>query len=488
MKRLPKRLLLAIALAWPGAEAAWAQQDPGADGTWTLQEAVEYAKANNLQVRQAYIDQQTAEVNLRQSRFARLPSLNGNASHSYNYGTSIDPLTNEFKNEQIRSNNFSASATVPLFQGLQLTKQIKQGELTAEANANDVLAIQNDITLQILTSYLNILFANELIKTAELQRSNTQQQLDRTRILFDAGSVAETNVLELESQLASDELNVINAQNQAEISRLNLIQLLDLDNPEAFEVDIPELPNPDVQLAAINTEQVFDVAVQTLPEIKAADLRVQSAQAGVGVARGAYYPRLFFNASMFTGYSSSRALFGNEVVAGEFIAQEIGFNNPNGTDPVTIFVPRTVPTITETPFWDQIDDNYGKSISFSLSIPVFNGLQTRSAVERAKLNQQSAKLNADLQRNQLRQNIEQAAADARASLRSFIASRRQVESLERSYRNAELRLNAGIINSTDFNVISNDFRRAQSDLLQAKYDYIFKLKVLDFYQGKDISF
>lgn len=223
MKKTSKSLLLALGLSLAGASAATAQQDPGADGVWTLQEAVEYAKLHNLQVRQALIDKQGADVNLRQSKFTRLPSLNGGASHSYNYGTSIDPLTNEFQNQQIRSNNFSATAAVPLFQGLQLQKQVKQNEILVEATANDVLSTQNDITLQILTSYLNILFANEVVKTAELQQASTQQQLDRTRILFEAGSVAETNVLELESQLASDELNLINAQNQIEISRLNLI-------------------------------------------------------------------------------------------------------------------------------------------------------------------------------------------------------------------------------------------------------------------------
>lgn len=488
MKKTSKSLLLALGLSLAGASAATAQQDPGADGVWTLQEAVEYAKLHNLQVRQALIDKQGADVNLRQSKFTRLPSLNGGASHSYNYGTSIDPLTNEFQNQQIRSNNFSATAAVPLFQGLQLQKQVKQNEILVEATANDVLSTQNDITLQILTSYLNILFANEVVKTAELQQASTQQQLDRTRILFEAGSVAETNVLELESQLASDELNLINAQNQIEISRLNLIQLLDLDNPESFEIVVPEVPAPDTNITIVSPDQVYDVAVQTLPEIKAADLRIQSAETGVGIARGAYYPRLSLNGSLFTGYSSSRSLFSNDAVEGEYIRQDIGFQNPDGTVPVSVYVPRTVTTVTETPFWDQIDENYGKSIAFSLSIPVFNGLQARSDVERAKLTRETAQLNAELQRNQLRQNIEQAAADAQAALRSYVASRRQVESLERSYRNAELRLNAGIINSTDFNVISNDYRRAQSDLLQAKYDYIFKLKVLDFYQGKDISF
>ncbi|MDX5438606.1 MAG: TolC family protein, partial [Pontibacter sp.] len=243
---------------------------------------------------------------------------------------------------------------------------------------------------------------------------------------------------------------------------------------------------PALNAAIIAPDQVYDVAVQTLPEIEAADLRVQSAEAAVGIARGAYYPRLNFSAAIFTGYSSGRPYPFPEQVEGVFERRFVGYSDALGTEPFYLYSP--VSRSQEYSFSDQIGDNLGKQLQFSLSVPIFNGLQARSAVARAKLNQQSAQLNAELERNQLRQNIEQAAADAQAALKKYVASKRQVESLERSFKNAELRLNAGIINSTDFNVIANDYRRAQTDLIQAKYDYFFKLKVLDFYQGKDLSF
>lgn len=487
MNKYSKGLLLAFCLSFAAANTALAQQQIS-DGKWTLQEALDYAVGNNLQVRQAIINRQVAEVNLKQAKNDLLPSLNGNASHSYNYGTFRDPLTGEFDNGQIRSNNFSTSANVPLFQGLQLQKQIKQNRLLAEASATDVAVTQNDVVLQVLTSYLNILFATELVKTADLQRTSTQKQLERNRILFKAGSVAETDVLELEAQLSSDELNVINAQNQAEISRLALIQLLNLDASTEFEVIIPELPDPQDNPTIVAPDQIYDVAEQRLPLIRSADLRVGSAEAAIGIARGAYYPRVSLSGSLSTGYSSSRGIFGAQIIEGAYDPRMVGFQSSDGSRPFTVYVPKTEPTFLRTSFNNQLDENFGQAVALSLSVPILNSLQARNNVARAQLNYESALLNAKQQRNQLRQNIEQAAADAQAAYRKYIASKSQVSSLARSFRNAELRLNSGIINSTDYTVISNNYRRAQSDLIQAKYDYFFKLKVLDFYQGKNISF
>ncbi|MEJ8756546.1 TolC family protein [Pontibacter sp. H259] len=480
-------LVLAIGLFLAGTDYASAQQASDKD-KWTLREAIEQAVKSNIQVQQSKVNKQQADVNLKQSKLDLLPNINGNASHGYNYGTFRDPLTGQFDNGQIRSNNFSLSAGVPLFQGLQLQKQIRQNNYLAEASAADVLVTQNDITLQVLTSYLNILFAKELISTSELQRTSTQKQLDRARILFKAGSVAETNVLELEAQLSSDELTVINAQNQAEISRLNLVQLLNLDDATNFDVIIPEIPDPQANPVVIAPDQVYDVAVQTMPVIKSVDLRVNSAEAGIGIARGAYYPRLSLSGGISSGYSSSRGEFGAEIIPGAFEKQFVGFETENGSNPINVYVPRTTPTFTRTGFSTQLDDNFGQSVGLSLTVPIFNSFIARNNVERSKLNYETAQLNAKQQRNQLRQNIEQAAADAQAAYRKYVASVAQVGSLERSFKNAELRLNSGVINSTDFTVIANNYRRAQSDLIQAKYDYFFKLKVLDFYQGKDISF
>ncbi|MCX2739367.1 TolC family protein [Pontibacter anaerobius] len=484
MKKTSKTLLLVLGIGLAGSTGAMAQQDPSGDGIWTLQEAVGYANANNLQVRRTKLNKGLAETDLKQSRFDRLPSVNGSSSYNFNYGTYVDPTTSELRSEQSQTNNFQLSASVPLFMGFQQVNSIKQNELALQAIEQDVLSAQNDITIQIVTSYLNILFADELIKISQQTRDLTKQQLDRTKILFDAGSVAENAVLDLESQLAADDLELINAENQRDISRLSLMQLLNLPTSQEFQIEIPEIPEPDQDPVLLSGDQVYDVAVQTLPAIKAADLRVLSAAKALDVARGGYYPRLSMFGSLNTFYSSARDL--RFPIEGTFSPNRIGFMNSEGTDPFIIYTPAS--RIESYEYFDQLKDGVGKNFGFNLQIPILNGLQVRSNVQRAKLQQQDAQINADIARNNLRQTIEQAYVDAVAAQRRYVAAKEQLRAAEKNYSNAQLRLNAGVINTVDFNIIANSYRAAQSNLSQAKYEYTFKLKVLDFYQGKDISF
>lgn len=484
MRKMPVWLFVAIGLSLAGTTTAIAQQNPN-DNKWSLIEAVEYARNNNLQVRQSRIIRELNKVDLKQAHFQRLPSINGSSNVTYSSGTTVDPTVQELRTTEYTSIGLQAGATLPVFMGFQQTNLIKQYGLELQASEQDLLALQNDITLQIVTSYLNILFAQELIKTSELQKYTTQQQLDRTRILFKAGSVAENAVLDLESQLSSDELNIISAQNQRDIARLSLTQLLNLEGSELdnFEIDIPEVPEPSDLPALVNPDNVYDIASQTQPSIKGAELRVLSAARAMQVARGAYYPRLTLSAGINTFYNSQGRLYD---FSGGFEGRSIGYTDNTGTEELIIYSPGLVEK--DYPFTEQLRNTIGKQIGLSINVPVFNGLQARSGVQRAKLAEQNAKLNADIERNQLRQTIEQAYVDALAAQRKYTAAKQQLTALERSFKNAELRLESGIINTVDFYVIANNYRNAQSSLLQAKYEYTFKLKVLDFYQGKDISF
>jgi outer membrane protein len=491
MKKVSKKLLLAISLTMTGMAAAMAQQPGnGGDNVWSLEEAVNYAKSKNLQVLQIQTNNSLNKADLNQRKFERLPSINGGGSYNYNTGSFQDPVSFTLVTQDAQTSNLQLNASLPLFMGFQQTNLIKQTQLELQASELDVLSAQNDITIQIVTSYLNILFADELIKISELTRNLTQQQLDRTRILFKAGSVAENSVLDLESQLAADDLELINAQNQRDISRLSLMQLLNLPSSQEFQIEVPEIPEPDQNPVLVSGEQVFDVAAQTLPAIQAADLRVLSASKALDVARGGYYPRLSLSAGIFSRYSStSEFLLGRETINEGLQRRELGYSDPGGTQQVVIYVPNVyeLPLYGNYPFFDQLKDNINKQVGVSLQVPIFNGLQARSNVQRAKLQQQNAKINADIARNNLRQTIEQAYVDAVAAQRRYIAASEQLRAAEKNYGNAQLRLNSGVINTVDFNIVANTFRSAQSNLVQAKYEYTFKLKVLDFYQGKDIS-
>ncbi|GAB3531848.1 TolC family protein [Pontibacter brevis] len=487
MKKNSKKLLLVIGLSLSGMAGAMAQQQGGGnDNVWSLEEAVNYAKANNLQVKRSKLNRQFTQADLTQSKFGRLPSINGGSSYNFNYGTYVDPTTSELRSEESRTNNWQLNASVPLFAGFQQVNAIKQNEIELRASEQEVLSAQNDVTLQIINSYLNILFADELIKISQQTKDLTQQQLDRTRILFKAGSVAENAVLDLESQLAADDLELINAKNQRDISRLSLMQVLNLPASEDFSIVVPEIPEPDKDPVLVNSQQVYEVALQTLPAIQGADLRVLSAAKALDIARGAYYPRLSMFASYNTFYSSARDFRFPEE--GALQPTPIGFTDSEGTNPFIIYTPTTTFRRETYEYLDQLRDGVGKNFGFSLQVPIFNGLQVRTNVQRAKLQQQDAQINADIARNNLRQTIEQAYVDAVASQRRYASAREQLRAAEKNYSNAQLRLNSGVINTVDFNIIANNYRAAQSNLVQAKYEYFFKLKVLDFYQGEDISF
>ncbi|GAB3202032.1 outer membrane protein [Pontibacter aydingkolensis] len=486
MKKTSRILLLALGLACSaGLSDSFAQQAPS-DGTWSLQEAIAYAKANNLQIRRNYLNRELSKTDLNQSKFERLPSLNGSSSYNFNFGTYVDPTTQDLRSESSQTNSFQLGASLPLFMGFQRVNAIKQNELDLQVAEQEYLSAQNDITIQLTTSFLNILFAEELVKLSTQTRDLTNQQLGRTRILFNAGSVAENAVLDLESQLAADDLDLINAENQRDLSKLSLMQLLNLPASRDFQIEVPEIPEPDQDPVVVSSEQVYDVAVQTLPAIQAADLRILSAQKGLELARGGFYPRLSMFGGLNTFYSSARDFRFPEQ--GSLRQTTIGFSDSEGTDPFIIYTPTTTFRRETYEYIDQLKDGVGKNFGFSLQVPIFNGLQARSNVSRAKLQQQDAQINADLARNNLRQTIEQAYLDALAAQRRYKAAKEQLQASEKNYKNAQLRLNNGVINTVDFNIIANNFRAAQSNLLQAKYEFTFKQKVLDFYQGKDISF
>ncbi|KAA5547874.1 TolC family protein [Adhaeribacter rhizoryzae] len=450
--------------------------------TWTLQECVEHALKNNLRIKQTQLDARLTNINLKGSQANMLPSVNGSTNYGFNFGRSIDPTENTFINQQIQSASFSVSASVPIFNGFQIQNTIKQNRINKEAAETDILTAQNDIALNVAAAYLQIIFSDALLENARVQLSSSQQQAERTQKLFRAGSVAGSNVLEIEAQVATDELAIINAQNQKDIAELNLMQLLDLKKVTDFEVVRPDIKDPGQEIINFDPEEIYGLAQQNMPQVRSAELRVNSALKGIDISKGAYLPRLAIGGNLNTQYSSARSLF---LGTNTFVPQPLGFTDAAGTQPFLVYVPGRVSQ--KYPFLDQLTDNQGKSLFLSLNIPILNGLQVRNNVARSVLNHESAVLNTEIVRNQLRQNIQQAYADALAAQKKFTATRRQLEALEQTFKNAEIRFNNGVLNPTEFNVARNNFIRAQTDLIQAKYDYTFRLKVLDFYQGKPLS-
>ncbi|MVN75777.1 TolC family protein [Hymenobacter sp. HMF4947] len=481
--------------ARPAAPPAAALSTPAAaaTGPWSLQRAIDYALANNLGVRLNQLQAQNNEQVLRQSKAALLPTANINATQAWQYGTSVNPLTFEFQSQTVRANNFSGVSQLVLFQGFQLRNTIKRNVLDYQASVQDIEKSKNDLSLNVASAFLQLVLAQELVRANQTRVASDQAQIERSKLLLKAGSIPESTLLDSESQLATDELNVTTAQNQADLARLSLLQLMNIDpaTAQGFAIEVPVLPDPDDEAPyVIDLNQTFQTAAARLPEITAAELRVQSARRSIDLARGAYYPRFALTGQIFTGYSSSSV---SRVVTGTSAGTNYPLTviDPSGATVntgYTVILPGQ-PTYDALPvrFFDQLNNNLGKSIQFGLSVPILNGLQVRTSVQRAIINEQASSVRADQARLTLRQSIEQAYADARAAQLQYSAAKRQVAALTLTQRNSEIRFNNGLLSGTEFNIAKNNLNFAVSNQLQAKYTFIFRRKVLDFYQGRPLA-
>ena len=473
------------------APAVLGQPAPAPAGPWTLRAAVDYALTHNLAVRQSELTAQQQDASLRLNRAALLPTAGLSGTQGFNFGTNRDPFTNQFQQLNVRSNNFSASGQVTLFAGFQLRNTVRQGQLDAQAARLDTEKARNDLSLNVASSFLQLLLAQELIRASEARLGSVREQVTRSEKLLRAGAVAEGNVLDSRAQLAGEERTLVTAQNQRDLAQLALVQQLNLDPAGAagFAVVVPALPDPATLAAdALTPADAYERARQRLPEIQAADLRVAGARRGLEVARGAFYPRLTVAGGLQTGFSSVRTqqLVNKERVnATPVFERSAGAPGGYGATPYVLLQPafETLPYS----FLDQLANNRGEFVQFSLNVPILNGLQTRVGVQRAQVNVQQVELRAEQTRLQLRQNVQQSYADALAAQRRYAASARQAEALGLAFRNAEIRFNNGLLNGTDFNIARNNLTAAESDMIQAKYEFFFRHKVLDFYQGKPLD-
>lgn len=448
---------------------------------WSLQQCIEYALKNNIQLKQQQINTDAAKIDYLQSKAQILPSINANASHNYNYGRNIDPTTYSFTTSQLLSQNLSANLNLPLFNGLQNYYTIKQNQANVTASKYDLDKLKNDISLNVASSYLQVLFDMELIAIAQNQLEITKKQLVRVEQLLAVGSVAKSNLLDVQAQLASEELTITNAQNRLDLSYLTLAQLLDLDSIKNFRITKPDIIMPANASVSMNTEQIYNSAVSSLPEIKSAWVKLKSSEHGLSIAKGRISPRLSLNGSIGSTYSS----ISQRVISTQFMGYY-----PNGD--ITslgdqVLSPINLPLFEKVPLKNQFDNNLNKSIGFQLSIPIFNSLSTYASIKKAQLSVLNSKYTLNLAENQLRKTIEQAYLDASAALKKHNASIKSTDALRESYKYAEEKFTLGAITSFDYSESKNKLIKAESELLQAKYDYVFKTKILDFYLGKPIT-
>ncbi|MFO8066637.1 MAG: TolC family protein [Bacteroidales bacterium] len=447
---------------------------------WTLQDCIEYAWDNNLVIKQQELGVGLAEQNLLQSRGNLFPTLNANASHGYNYGRTVDPFTNEFATESVQTNNFSISSGLTLFSGLQILNSIRQSKLELEASKYDVESVRNDIALAIASAYLQILYSIEMVEVNESQLEITKQQIERTKKLVESGAQPKGTLFNIEAQLASEELQLINAKNRLDLAYLDLIQLLDIKEADSFEISIPEVEITDEDKLEYTPLEMYSVAVSIQPEIKSSDIKVESAKKGLSIAKGGRSPMLSLRGAYGSGYSgASREV--TEVIMGE--PTEIGVTATG----VSVYAPSFEYETRIKPFNDQLEDNLNRNFGLYLTIPIFNNFQVSSSVAKSKINVDNAKITSQRTRDQLFKTIQQAHADASAALKRFHASEVNVKALQESFRYIEQRFNVGMVNHFEYNDAKNRLVAAESEMLQSKYEYIFRIRILDFYIGNPIE-
>ncbi len=426
---------------------------------WTLQECIDYAEENNLQIRQRALNTEMKQNALKQARLSRLPTFNLSSNYSYSSGRVLDETTYNFTNNSVNFLGFNAGGSMSLFSGLQKARMVQQSRYQLMASLEDLERAKKDISLNIALAYLQILLDRELLAVAEQQLAVTREQIARTRNLVEAGSLPAGNLLEVEAQAASEASAVVSRRNALDLAYLGLAQLLDLDSVENFDIVVPEIAEPDSLFVLPSVAEVYSDALNTMPAIRGAAYRLKSSEVALQVARGAKSPRLSLNGNFNTSFSDNR--------------KKILGVDPNGGILYEAY-----------PFGEQLADNRNWMVGLGLTIPIFNGWQVQREVNNARLGIRDAQLQLETEKKALYKEIQQAWADARAAMNKYLAMKKTVASMEESFRYTARKFDVGLVTSIDYNTAKNQLTKAQSDLLAAKYEFVFKINVLNFYRGK----
>ncbi len=455
--------------------------------TWTLDSCVTYARTNNISVHQSENSIKLSEINETVATGGFLPTLNAQGSHGYNWGQRIDQFTNQFATERIRSNNFGIASSINIFNGFQQINTLKQSELNTDASKWNYQKMLNDISLNVASAYLNILINKEFNQIAKRTLEATDRQVSRMEKLVASGQMSQGSLNEILAQQASNNANVVSTANNVELAKLSLMQLLQLDPAQmsSFDVVVPNLEEVETLDMISNPDVIVQAALSSFPEIKSATVNVASAGLGKKIAAAGYYPSFNASFSYGTGYSGAA-----KVVSGNPDTLSYPIGTVVGTGEFVTSIPQLMYSLSDyrtKEFGAQLKDNVNKSLFFTVNIPLFNGFSTHSGVKRAEINYINAQLQLDQAKQTITQNVHQSHADAKAALANYYAGKSSVVANEKAFEWAELRYDQGLTNLVDFANSRTNLENARATLTRNKYEFIFKLKVLEFYQGKNIS-
>ena len=423
--------------------------------TWTLEDCLRYASQNNIAVRQADFNQQISKNTYIQSKINLLPTVSANAAYSFDFGYSINPTTYTYVKQNSQIFSPSGQANLTLFSGLQQINTIRKDKYDLLAYNSDYLNSINTTALNVTNLFLQIVLNKELLKAAQKQVDISQSQLDVTKAKIKAGTLAETAVYDFEAQLARDQATLIGQRNSQDIALLALQIALQLPDQQSFDVLVPEINIGSVMsFDKLSPREIFQYAAQNQPSVKAAQARLMSALTSIKVARGTLSPTFSVSYNVRDNYfDKATTLFTNKPIS----------------------------------FKDQFNQNLSNGITFNASIPIFTGWQRMTSIANAKLTAKIQELNVENANNSLRKDVYQAYANAKGYAETYVANLKALESQRMAYETAKKRYDAGLAAAYELEQSRDNLARTESNAIQAKYNYIFSVKVLDFYQGKTIT-
>lgn len=441
MNNLKKIITLCLLLVM-GNLTAHAQQ------AWSLKQCIDYAIEHNLTIKQQESVCEQNEIELNTAKWSRLPNLNGSASHTFNFGRSLQS-DNTYRSLNTQNTGLNLTTNIPLFTGMQIPNNIALSKLNLKAAIEDLNKAKEDISIQVTSSFLQVLFNEELKKVAQEQVLLSKEMLRQKEAYFENGKASKAEWLEAQARVAQDQLSAVQAQNNYHLALLELSQLLELPSPEDFQIVSPEADEASFIKELTAPEDIYCEAIRNKPSIKAARYRLEGAAHNIRIAQSAYYPQLSFGAGLSTNYF-----------------------NVSGQE--------------NHSFSSQLRDNFSQYIGFSLSVPLFNRLATRNRVRNARVQQNILNWQLEDSKKALYKEIQQAYYNAVSAESQYQSSRTAGQAAEASFVLMKEKYSNGKANATEYNEARTAWMKAVSDRIQAKYDYLFRTKILDFYKGEPL--
>jgi outer membrane protein len=447
----------------------------------SLNQCIDTAFKNNLELKQSELQSENARIDWQQAKANILPSINGNANHGVNQGRSIDPFTNGFVDQKINFAAYGVNGGITLFNGFGIQNTIRQYSYAYDASKMDVQQMKDNLTLNIILAYLQVMTNEDLLTQSKNQLEVSKQQVGRLQKMNEQGAIIPSLLSNLQGEAAGNELTMINNQNALESSKLDLFQLMNV------------MFDPSITFQRINTDafnlqydagvaEIYQTAIEKLALVKAANLRKLSAAKAVQAAKGYLYPSLSFNGNVNTNYSSA-AMLNTFLNTTEVTSPNYVLINGIKTNVVTM---QDNFKSNKINYNNQLNNNLYTTLSIDLRIPLLNSFTARNRVKRAALDLKNSDYVAESTKVRLRQAVEQAFANMTAARNRYDALLRQVEAFTTSFRTSEVRFNAGVETVVDYIISKNNLDRANSNLINARYDYLLRTKVLDYYRGRPL--